>query len=91
MAIKWISQQGQTVPLITSVCTGAFLLAKADILQDHKATTHWEDITDLRQQFPRLEVLENVRWVQDGNRISSGGISAGIDMSLFIVSELTQH
>lgn len=88
-AINWIAQQGQSVPLITSVCTGAFLLAKADILQTHKATTHWEDIADLRQQFPRLEVLENVRWVQDDNRISSGGISAGIDMSLFIVSELT--
>ncbi|GLT13687.1 DJ-1/PfpI family protein [Vibrio algivorus] len=89
LAIDWISKQGQTVPLITSVCTGAFLLAKAGILQTHKATTHWEDIADLRQQFPLLEVLENVRWVQDGNRISSGGISAGIDMSLFIVSELT--
>ena len=89
VVLYWIAQQSQSAPLVTSVCTGAFLLAKSGAIQHHKATTHWEDIADLRQQFPMLQVQENVRWVKDENRISSGGISAGIDMSLFIVSELT--
>ncbi|OEF24266.1 DJ-1/PfpI family protein [Vibrio rumoiensis] len=86
--IHWISEQQKTVPLIASVCTGAFLLAQAQVFTHHKVTTHWEDIPSLRQLFPSLDVQENVRWVQDGNKISSGGISAGIDMSLFIVSQL---
>lgn len=89
IAIEWMAQQGKIVPLVTSVCTGAFLLAKSGVLKAHKTTTHWEDIADLRQQFPKLDVQENIRWVQDGNRITSGGISAGIDMSLFIVGEVT--
>ncbi|HBV77894.1 MULTISPECIES: DJ-1/PfpI family protein [Vibrio] len=87
--IKWISEQNQVVPLVASVCTGAFLLAQAGVFTHHNVTTHWEDIPALRQQFPKLNVHEKVRWIQDGNNISSGGISAGIDMSLFIVSLLT--
>jgi transcriptional regulator GlxA family with amidase domain len=51
-------------------------------------TTHWEDIPDLCQQFPTLAVQENIRWVDAGNLVSSGGISAGIDMSLYLVSRL---
>ncbi len=86
--LEWIKAQEKQVPLIASVCTGAFILAQAGILNQHSVTTHWEDIPDLKQRFPKLKVQENVRWVKDGNRISSGGISAGIDMSLFIVSEL---
>ncbi|WP_105901281.1 DJ-1/PfpI family protein [Vibrio gangliei] len=86
--LEWIKTQEMQVPLIASVCTGAFILAQAGILNQHSVTTHWEDIPDLKQRFPKLKVQENVRWVKDGNRISSGGISAGIDMSLFIVSEL---
>ncbi|MCG8394732.1 MAG: DJ-1/PfpI family protein [Pseudomonadales bacterium] len=73
---------------IASVCTGAFLLAQAGLLTDQKVTTHWEDIADLRQRFPALNVQENVRWVEDGNRITSAGISAGIDMSLHLVERL---
>lgn len=86
--IKWISHQARTSDIVASVCTGAFLLAQAGVLQSHKATTHWEDISDLMETFPKLEVVENVRWVDEGNILTSGGISAGIDMSLHIVSKL---
>lgn len=86
--INWIKEQSKSVKLISSVCTGAFLLAKAKVISTHKVTTHWEDIPDLKKDFPTLEILENVRWVDEGNIITSAGISAGIDMSLHLVSRI---
>ncbi|ERP89557.1 glutamine amidotransferase [Alcanivorax sp. P2S70] len=73
---------------ITSVCTGAFILAQAGLLTHQNVTTHWEDIDELGTRFPDLSIKENVRWVEDGNRITSAGISAGIDMSLHLVEKL---
>jgi len=73
---------------VTSVCTGAFLLAKAGLLSNEKVTTHWEDLAELRAGFPDLDVHSEVRWVEDGNRLTSAGISAGIDMSLHLVERL---
>ncbi|MEO1619529.1 MAG: DJ-1/PfpI family protein, partial [Cyanobacteria bacterium J06632_3] len=73
--------------LVASVCTGAFLLAEAGVLSTQKVTTHWEDIPDLRKSYPKLDVLENQRWVDEGTIITSGGISAGIDMSLHLVGK----
>lgn len=86
--IEWIQKQADKAQLTGSVCTGAFLLAKAGVITNQKVTTHWEDIADLKTMFPELEVMENVRWVDEGNRITSGGISAGIDMALHLVSKL---
>ncbi|HBX60954.1 MULTISPECIES: DJ-1/PfpI family protein [unclassified Methylophaga] len=86
--IDWISKQSRKASMVASVCTGVFLLAQAEILNEHKVTTHWEDVADLRKLFPRLKVVENVRWVDEGSIITSGGISAGIDMSLHLVSKL---
>ncbi len=86
--IQWISRQGQQAKLVASVCTGAFLLAEARILPTQDATTHWEDIDALRKSYPDLTVHEAVRWVDEGAVVTSGGISAGIDMSLHLVSKL---
>ena len=86
--LQWIRSRSQTVKITASVCTGAFLLAKAGLLQGKSATTHWEDIADLRAQFPSLSVEEGIRWVNEGNVVSSAGIAAGIDMSLHLVSRL---
>lgn len=86
--IDWISQQAKKSSIVASVCTGAFLLAKANVLQTQTVTTHWEDISDLRRMFPKLDVIEGVRWVDEGELVTSGGISAGIDMSLHLVSKL---
>jgi transcriptional regulator GlxA family with amidase domain len=86
--IDWIHQQAKKASLVASVCTGAFLLAKAEVLQLQKVTTHWEDIADLKAMFTTLEVIENVRWVDEGDIITSAGISAGFVMSLHIVSKL---
>lgn len=86
--LSWIKEQSKNVQLVASVCTGVFLLAEAKVLSSQKVTTHWEDIPDLRTSYPNLEVIENQRWVDEGEVITSGGISAGIDMSLHLVSKL---
>ncbi len=86
--IDWISKQAKKSSIVASVCTGAFLLAQARVLQTQKVTTHWECISDLRGMFPGLEVIEGARWVDEGELLTSGGISAGIDMSLHLVSKL---
>jgi len=86
--LSWIKEQSIKSQLVASVCTGAFLLAEAKVLSSQKVTTHWEDIPDLRDAYPYLEVVENQRWVDEGEIITSGGISAGIDMSLYLVSKI---
>lgn len=86
--LDWIYQQAQHAKIVASVCTGAFLLAKSGLLTTQNVTTHWEDLGDLKRQFPTLNVIENVRWVEQGKYLTSGGISAGIDMSLYMVSRL---
>ncbi len=86
--LKWISQESQRAKLVASVCTGVFLLAEAGILSRQKVTTHWEDIPALQARYPNLDVQKNQRWVDEGNIITSAGISAGIDMSLHLVSKL---
>lgn len=86
--IEWIASQSKKAKMVASVCTGVFLLAKAGVVENEKVTTHWEDIPDLKNSFPKLDVQEGVRWVDEGNLITSGGISAGIDMSLHLVSKL---
>lgn len=85
--LEWIRETAKQAKLVASVCTGAFLLAEAGVLASHKVTTHWEDIADLRQGYPNLEVLGDQRWVDEGDIVTSGGISAGIDMSLHLVAK----
>lgn len=86
--IEWIAKTSPNTTLTASVCTGAFLLAKAGILRDQSCTTHWEDIPDLRSMFPMLDVKEDVPWVDNGQVITSAGISAGIEMALHLVTKL---
>jgi len=84
--IQWLYLQSRKTDLTASVCTGAFLLAEAQILTDHNVTTHWQDIPDLRQKYPDLNVHESARWIDEGRIVTSAGISAGIDMSLHLIS-----
>lgn len=86
--LKWVAATAEKARMVTSVCTGAFILAEAGVLTGCQVTTHWEDIDDLRQSYPDLTVVEGRRWVDEGRIVTSGGISAGIDMSLHLVSKL---
>jgi len=86
--IDWIQETSSKISLTASVCTGAFLLAKAELLNELTVTTHWEDIPDLRSMFPALDVKEDVAWVDNGHLVTSAGISAGIEMALHLVAKL---
>jgi len=86
--IEWIARTASKTQITTSVCTGAFLLGQAGLLKGKRATTHWEDIDDLRSMFPEIDVQAEARWVDNGQIVTSAGISAGIDMSLHLVSRL---
>ena len=85
---RWLSAVAKDVQLTASVCTGAFLLARAGLLAGRPVTTHWEDIDELKAMFPELTVLTGLRWADDGAVVTSAGISAGIDMSLHLVERL---
>ena len=73
---------------IASICTGAFILAEAGLLGKNRVTTHWEDQEELQNRFPDLTVIPNQRWVESEGIFTSGGISAGIDLSLHLVQVL---
>jgi transcriptional regulator GlxA family with amidase domain len=83
--ISWIRIVAQTTKLTTSVCTGAMLLAKSGILNNKRATTHWASLDWLAQQPNNISVDRTLRWVEDGNVVTSAGVSAGIDMAFHVV------
>lgn len=86
--MRWLRAQAAQVEVLASVCTGAFLLAGAGLLDGRRVTTHWEDVAELATAFPALEVVDTGRWVDGGDILTSAGISAGIDMSLHLVARL---
>ena len=83
----FLKSQSKKVRTIASVCTGAFFLAYSGLLDGKKATTHLLSLDRFEEKFPEVEVLRDKRWVEDDNIITSAGISAGIDMSLYIVAK----
>jgi len=85
---QWLLQQHTHAQLTFSICTGAFILAEAGLLDGLKATTHWMDIARLKQDYPQIDVLTNVKYVDEGKIISAAGISSGINASLYIVAKL---
>ena len=86
--LAWVRGQAATVPLMTSVCTGALVYAAAGLLAGRPATTHWESLDLLRELDPSIDVNPDARYVDDGNVITSAGVSAGIDMALHLVARL---
>ena len=86
--IAWVAANSAKAVLTASICTGAFLLAEAGLLDGRSATTHWEDIPDMQARYPAVTTSADQRWVDEGNVVTSAGISAGIDMSLHLVERL---
>jgi transcriptional regulator GlxA family with amidase domain len=85
--LEWIRATADSAHLVTSVCTGALLLAKIGLLRDKRATTHWAALDLLQQIDPSIDVQREERVVRDGV-ISSAGVSAGIDMAFAVVEDL---
>ncbi len=85
--INWIKTVAPNCTWVTSVCTGALLLHEAGLIHGRRVTTYWNFIETLRKRG-NVTVLDNVRYVRDGNIVTSAGVSAGIDMSLWLVGQL---
>jgi transcriptional regulator GlxA family with amidase domain len=83
--LKDCSNQGITVG---SICSGAFALGHAGLLNDTECTTHWRRVDALQQQFPKAKVVADILYIKSNNIYTSAGISAGIDMALAILEEL---
>lgn len=86
--VNWIKEQAGRVELLLSVCTGALLLAKAGLLDGLSATTHFRAFDELKALAPNTTLCPDERYVDNGKIVLSAGVSAGIDMSLYVVARL---
>lgn len=86
--IEWVKATSQDAEVMMSVCTGAFLLARAGLLDGKEVTTHWSAIEGLRREAAKATVLENRRFLDNGRIITTAGVSAGIDGALHVVDRL---
>lgn len=86
--LNWIRKYNETAELLLSVCTGSLILAKAGLLEELSATTHWKAMDQLKEAAPDTKLVYDERWVDNGRIITSAGVSAGIDMSLYVISKL---
>ena len=86
--IEFVRERGAAATWVTSVCTGAMVLHRAGFLAGRRATTHWGAIAELRAMGGDVQVVDDERWVRDGNVITAAGVSAGIDMTLYLISLL---
>lgn len=85
---SWLRDARGHATVIASVCTGAFVLAASGLLDHRPVTTHWEDLDELRQLHPELDVRAGVRFIDHGDIATSAGISAGLDLALHLVGRL---
>ena len=86
-SMRWVVKVYITVARCCSVCTGAFVLAHAGLLDHRQAVTHWQDADQLQQRYPAVRVQHDAIHVKDGRLYTSAGITAGIDLSLSLVEE----
>ena len=86
--LKWIAAQAPHCQWVTSVCTGSMVLAAAGPARAKRITTHWAAIDEVRKRGDAGEVVSGQRWVVDGNLVTSAGVSAGIDMAIWLVSQI---
>jgi transcriptional regulator GlxA family with amidase domain len=86
--IEWLRKQAPRATWMTSVCTGALLLCEAGFARGRRVTTHWAFVEPLRQRYPDVQVLDDARYVRDGNLVTAAGVSAGIDMALWLCGQI---
>jgi transcriptional regulator GlxA family with amidase domain len=85
--LAWLKAAARRSRRVTSVCTGAFLLAEAGLLEGRRATTHWASCALLAERHPNVEVESDPIFVRDGNVTTSAGVTAGMDLALAMVEE----
>lgn len=89
--IAWIAKAGSQARRVASICTGAFLLAEAGLLNGKQAVTHWTFCDRLAREYPKVAVRPEPIFLRDGSIYTSAGITAGIDLSLTLVEEDHGH
>ena len=88
VVIDWLRKTAARARFVTSVCTGSLLLVGAGLADGKRVTTHWAFVELLRQRGGGATVVDGPRYVRDGNLVTSAGVSAGIDMALWLVGQL---
>jgi transcriptional regulator GlxA family with amidase domain len=83
----WLKKAARRARRVASICTGAFLLAQAGLLNGRRATTHWENCADLARRFPDVRLEPDRIFVQSGKIWTSAGVTAGIDLALALIGE----
>jgi putative intracellular protease/amidase len=86
--VEWMQRQAAAGALMHSWCTGAMALAEAGLLDGLTATAHWGDLDRLEEQYPRVEWVRGVRWVDHGSVITSAGLTSGVDASLRVLTKV---
>jgi transcriptional regulator GlxA family with amidase domain len=89
--VPWLRRHQARIPTLVSICTGAFVLGAAGVLDGRRATTHWLYLDELRSRFPAARVVDEGIYVKDGRVWTSAGITAGIDLTLALVEEDLGH
>jgi transcriptional regulator GlxA family with amidase domain len=85
---NWLKDCSQRKIIVCSVCTGAFALGHAGLLNDTECTTHWRRVKELQLQFPSAKVVSDILFIKSNNVYTSAGIRAGIDLALAILEDL---
>lgn len=85
--LDWVRQQYEKVEYMTAVCTGGLILQRAGLLKGRRATTHWQ-LMDAFANDPEITALPEARYVRDGKIVTSQGVSAGMDMALWLVGQI---
>lgn len=91
LLVEWVRSMAPRVRRVASVCTGAFILGAASLLNHRRVTTHWMFSDTLAEAYPSIAVDSSLLFARDGNIYSSGGITAGIDLALALVEEDLGH
>ena len=86
--MSWLRERAAKAEIVASVCSGSALLAKAGLLDGRRATSNKQYFSLATAQGPKVNWIKEARWVDDGDRVTSSGVSAGIDMSLHIIARL---
>ncbi len=86
--LEWVRAMRRSVPLMTSVCSGSLVYAAAGLLAGRPATSYWASLDRLKELDATIDVRSEERFVDDGDVITSAGVSAGIDMALHLVARL---
>ncbi|MCH7958753.1 MAG: DJ-1/PfpI family protein [Candidatus Hydrogenedentes bacterium] len=86
--LTWLTERAADAEIVASVCTGSAILAKAGLLDGRRATSNKQAFKWVVKQGPKVQWVKQARWVDDGDRVTSSGVTAGMDMTLAIIERL---